>query len=77
MRNRANLYTKGREIMPRSLSTPEIYLYLNVGLEPKDIIKLGYSRQSVYNYHRRFKEAQRKLVYRLIGNDGKKAKKNV
>lgn len=58
--------------MPKSIGTPELYLYFNIGLEPRDMIKMGYPRQSVYLYHKRFKIAKETLIARLIKEDNDK-----
>ncbi len=40
---------------------PELILLLAVGLEPKQLIKLGYSEQTVYKYKKHLEVAKQKV----------------
>ena len=47
--------------MPKTKSRPEIYIWLNAGMKPKDIVNLGYGYGMVYNYNKRLKEAKERM----------------
>ena len=40
----------------------EIILFLFVGMKPKEIIKKGYSKATVYKYSRNFPDIQKKFL---------------
>ena len=52
--------------MPKGKQRAEIYLLLNIGLKPKDIIKMGYTYNMVYAYNKRFLIAK-ELLPKLLG----------
>lgn len=53
--------------MPKSVGKPEIYLLLNMGVKPKEIIAMGYPRSMVYNYNKRFAQAKERFT-KLLSN---------
>ncbi len=40
--------------MPKGKAHPEFYIAFYIGLTPKDLIKMGFKKWSVYNYFRRY-----------------------
>lgn len=46
--------------MPKNKSKPELYLLLDAGLTPKNLIERGYSKATVYAYNKRYKIAKEK-----------------
>ena len=52
--------------MPKSKSKPVIYLLLNTGIKPKEIIAMGFTSSMVYAYNKRFKEAKEQLQKLLM-----------
>lgn len=45
----------------KGTSKPEVYILLQMGIKPSDIIRLGYSYSTVYNYNIRYQRAKRKV----------------
>lgn len=44
-------------MMPKGKMRPEIFLLLHVGYKPKEIIAKGFSKQTVYQYNKKYKLA--------------------
>lgn len=53
--------------MPKSEMKPEIFLWLNMGIKPKEIVKMGYGYTMVYNYNRRLNDAKKRMAYITMG----------
>ncbi len=53
--------------MPKGEMKPEIFILLNMGIKPKNIIKMGYGMGMVYAYNRRFQFAKERLT-KLLSN---------
>ncbi len=45
---------------------PELILLFAIGFQPKHLIKLGYSEQTVYKYKTHFENAKAKILEILI-----------
>ena len=50
----------------RSTTKPEIYLLLNAGLTPKQIIAKGFTQGTVYSYNKKYKVALEKFKELLV-----------
>ena len=62
--------------MSKGESKSHLYLLLFIGKKPKDLIKAGYNRHTVYGYSRRYvnkvKPAFDKSLGQIIASEGKK-----
>jgi len=47
-------------------SRPEVYILFYLGFKPKALIKLGYNKHTIYNYHRRFNSEIKTNVFKVL-----------
>lgn len=52
--------------MGKSISPIELYLWFDIGLEPRHVIRLGYSSSSVYKHYNRYRIAKAKLLEQVM-----------